>query len=124
MYIDNLRHWRNYKPGVEIKPHKGLKNIHDFENCYFTGMLSFEVKSDDDSKYIYPLRGLNTNGKAVAISCFTETGAANYNPQAGNNINGFSTIDLRPADAAVPTFLICTTATLQLNGIRNVDIRY
>jgi len=124
MYIDNFRHWRNYVPGVDTKPHKGLKNIHDFENCYFTGMLSFEVKSDDDSKFVYPLRGLNTNGKAVAISCFTETGAANYNPQAGNNINGFSAIDLDPAGAAIPTFLVCTTATLQLMGKRNVDIRF
>ena len=73
MYIDNLRHWQNYMPGVETKPHAGLKNIYDFENCYYTGILSFETKSDHDVKYTYPLRGYNTNGKAVAISCYTET---------------------------------------------------
>jgi len=124
MYIDNLRHWRHYKNGVETKPHKGLKNIYDFENCYFTGILSFENKSDDDVRWVYNLRGLNTNGKAIAITCFTENEPANYTAQTGNNINGFSTIDLRPADPAIPTFLVCTTATLHLNGIRNVDIRY
>ena len=72
MYIDNLRHWRNYKGGELTKPHAGLKNIYDFIQCYYTGILSFEVKSQDDDKTTYPLRGLNTNGKAIAISVFTE----------------------------------------------------
>jgi len=124
MYIDNIRHWRNYLPGVDTKPHKGLKNIYDFDHCYFTGLLSFEVKSDDDVKYVYPLRGLNTNGKAVAISCFTEIETMNYNPQAGNNHQSFANVDLTPANAAVPTFLVCTTSTLNLLGKRQVDIRY
>lgn len=124
MYIDNIRHWRNYKPGVETKPHKGLKNIYDFEYCYFTGILSFETKSEDDVKYIYPLRGLNTNGKAVAITCFTEDEPANYTAQAGSAYEGFSDVDLNPAGNAIPTFLVCTTATLQLMGVRNVDLRF
>jgi len=125
MYIDCLRHFRNYKNGVETKPHKGLKNIHDFENCYFTGILSFENKSDDDVKWVYNLRGLNTNGKAVAITCFTENETNTFRGQhTATNANGFSTIDLRPADAAIPTFLVCTTATLHLNGIRNIDVRF
>ncbi len=125
MYIDNLRHWRNYVPGVETKPHSGLKNIHDFEHCYFTGILSFENKSDDDVKYVYPLRGLNTNGKAVAISCFTETEDNTFRgAHNALNQNGFSTIDLAPAGASIPTFLVCTTATLNLMGRRNIDIKY
>lgn len=124
MYIDNLRHWRNYVAGVDTKAHKGLKNIYDFDHCYFTGLLSFEVKSDDDVKYVYPLRGLNTNGKAVAISCFTETETINYTAQAGNNYQSFANVDLNPAGASIPTFLVCTTATLNLNGKRNVDIRF
>ena len=125
MYIDNLRHWRNYIPGIETKPHKGLKNIYDFDHCYFTGLLSFEVKSQDDVKYVYPLRGLNTNGKAVSISCFTELEPAmNYTPQAGANQQSFANVDLAPTNAAVPTFLVCTTSTLNLMGKRQVDIRY
>ena len=124
MYIDNLRHWRNYVAGVDTKAHKGLKNIYDFDHCYFTGLLSFEVKSEDDVKYVYPLRGLNTNGKAVAISCFTETETINYTAQAGNNYQSFANVDLNPAGASIPTFLVCTTATLNLNGKRNVDIRF
>ena len=124
MYIDNIRHWRNYVSGVETKPHKGLKNIYDFDHCYFTGLLSFEVKSEDDVKYVYPLRGLNTNGKAVAISCFTETETINYTAQAGNNYQSFANVDLNPAGASIPTFLVCTTATLNLNGKRNIDIKF
>ena len=132
MYIDNLRHWRNYVPGVETKPHAGLKNVYDFEHCYFTGILSFENKSEDDVKYVYPLRGLNTNGKSVAISCFTETEVNDFrgnNPadaaaQIAFSQNGFSAIDLQPAGAAIPTFLVCTTASLHLQGRRNLDIRY
>ena len=31
MYIDNLRHWRNYE-AVETRPYKGLKNVYDFTN--------------------------------------------------------------------------------------------
>ena len=125
MYIDNLRHWRNYVPGIDTKPHEGLKNVYDFENCYFTGILSFENKSEDDVKYVYPLRGLNTNGKAVAISCFTETEANAFNgAENALNANGFSTINLNPAGDAIPTFLVCTTATLNLMGRRNVDLKY
>ena len=124
MYIDNLRHWRNYVSGVDTKAHKGLKNIYDFDHCYFTGLLSFEVKSEDDVKYVYPLRGLNTNGKAVAISCFTETETISYTAQAGTNSQSFANVDLSPAGASIPTFLVCTTATLNLNGKRNVDIRF
>ncbi len=125
MYIDNLRHWRNYVPGIETKPHDGLKNLYDFENCYYTGILSFENKSEDEVKYIYSLRGLNTNGKAVAISCFTETKVNNFQGQAAAlNQDGFSLIDLNPAGAAIPTFLVCTTAALHLQGRRNIDIRY
>lgn len=148
MYIDNLRHWRNYIPGEQTKPHTGLKNYWDFVNCYFTGLLSFETKSDDDVKSVYNLRGLNTNGKAISISCFTESPEdANYtsqvaaarrpNPNAAAdvpastdaltypiNMTGFSHINLRPADAAIPTFVICSTATLELQGRRNIDIKY
>lgn len=125
MYIDNIRHWRNYIPGEPTRPYKGLKNIHDFTNCFYTGILSLETKSDDDVKYVYPLRGLNTNGKQIAISVTTEVDSAYvYNAAAGANERGFSNIDLRPADAAVPTFLVCTTMSLMLNGRRNVDVRY
>jgi hypothetical protein len=128
MYIDNLRHWRNYIPGVESRPYKGLKNIYDFINCFYTGILSFETKSDDDMKMVYPLRGFNTNGKQIAISAFTEvdsTAAGDlYTAQAGSNAKGFSTIDLAPGSAATPTFLVCTTNYLVLNGRRNVDLKY
>ena len=128
MYIDNLRHWRNYIPGVETRPYKGLKNIYDFINCFYTGILSFETKSDDDMKMVYPLRGLNTNGKQISISVNTEvdsTDVANaYVAQAGDNSRGFSTIDLSPGNAAVPTFLVCTTNYLLLNGRRNVELKY
>jgi hypothetical protein len=132
MYIDNLRHWRNYVPGVETKPHAGLKNVYDFEHCYFTGILSFENKSEDDVKYVYPLRGLNTNGKAVAISCFTETEDNNFTGNTALNDagrlqfqrQGISDIDLEPANGAIPTFLVCTTASLNLMGRRNIDIKF
>jgi hypothetical protein len=128
MYIDNLRHWRNYVPGVETRPYKGLKNVYDFTNCFYTGILSFETKSDDDMKMVYPLRGLNTNGKQIAISAFTEvdsTAVADlYTAQAGDNSRGFSNIDLDPGNAATPTFLVCTTNYLVLNGRRNVDLKY
>ena len=72
----NLRHWRHYTPGVETRPYKGLKNVHDFTNCFYTGILSLETKSDDDMKWIYPLRGMNTNGKQISISIYSETDAA------------------------------------------------
>jgi hypothetical protein len=128
MYIDNLRHWRNYLPGVETRPYKGLKNVYDFTNCFYTGILSFETKSDDDMKWVYPLRGLNTNGKQIAISAFTEvdsTAVADlYTAQAGDNSRGFSAVDLDPGNAATPTFLVCTTNYLVLNGRRNVDVKY
>ena len=125
MYIDNLRHWRNYVPGVETRPYKGLKNIHDFTNCFYTGILSFETKSDDDTKFVYPLRGFNTNGKQIAISVYSEVDAAYvYTAQAGTNSRGFSTVDLDPANAATPTFLVCTTNYLVFNGRRNVDLKY
>jgi len=125
MYIDNLRHWRNYEPGVETRPYKGLKNVYDFTNCFYTGILSFETKSDDAEKKYYPLRGLNTNGKQISISVYSEEDTAYvYNAQAGDNARGFSTIDLEPANAATPTFLVCTTNYLQLNGLRNVDLRF
>ena len=124
MYIDNLRHWRNYE-AVETRPYKGLKNVYDFTNCFYTGILSFETKSDDDEKKYYPLRGLNTNGKQISISVYSEEDTAYvYNAQAGDNARGFSTIDLEPANAATPTFLVCTTNYLQLNGLRNVDLRF
>ncbi len=35
-------------------------NIEFNLNCFYTGILSFEHKSDDDMKFVYPLRGLNT----------------------------------------------------------------
>jgi hypothetical protein len=125
MYIDNLRHWRNYEPGVETKPYKGLKNVHDFTNCFYTGLLSFETKSEDDEKKYFPLRGLNTNGKQISISVYSEEDTAYvYNAQAGDNSRGFSNIDLDPTSAATPTFLVCTTNYLQLNGLRNVDLRF
>ena len=105
-----------------------MKNLYDFINCFYTGILSCETKSDDDVKYVYPLRGYNTNGKTVAFSIFTEkdsTAAADlYTAQAGNNENGFSNIDLDPAGAATPTFLVCTTMSIMLNGRRNVEIKY
>jgi hypothetical protein len=125
MYIDNLRHWRNYVPGVETRPYKGLKNVHDFTNCFYTGILSCETKSDDDNKFVYPLRGMNTNGKQLAITVYSEVDANYvYNAQAGDNFRGFSSIDLEPANAATPTFLVCTTNYLMLNGRRNVELRY
>ena len=125
MYIDNLRHWRNYVPGEPTRPYKGLKNIHDFTNCFYTGILSFETKSDDDTKWVYPLRGFNTNGKQIAISVYSEVDSAyQYTAQAGVNSRGFSTIDLDPTSAAVPTFLVCTTNYLVFNGRRNVDLKY
>ena len=124
MYFDNLRHWRNYKGNELTRPHQGLKNVYDFINCYYTGILSFEVKSDEDDKTIYDLRGLNTNGKPVAITIFTETEDQKYSAMTGNNYDGFSSIDLNPTGNAIPTFLICTTTCLELHGKRNVDIRY
>jgi hypothetical protein len=146
LYIDNLRHWRYYQNGKQTKPHTGLKNYWDFVNTYFTAILSFETKSDDDVVSVYNLRGLNTNGKSIAITCNTEVetnyytaqntaaqtivlGAANV-PASTNaltypiNLRGFSQIDLAPAAAAIPTFLICTTTTLELKGRREVDIKY
>lgn len=146
LYIDNIRHWRCYKNGELTKPHNGLKNYWDFVNCYFTGILSFETKSDDDMKSVYNLRGLNTNGKAIAITCFTETEDAFYTAQnsaaitySGGganvpasttaitypiNMRGFSQIDLDPAGSAIPTFLICSTTSLELRGKREVEIKY
>ncbi len=124
MYIDNLRHWRNYNNGEKTKPHAGMKNIHDFKTCYFTGLLSFEVKSDDDVKSVYNLRGLNTNGKAIAISCQTETTDERFQNQAGNNVDGFSSIEVAPAAGDIPTFVVCTTQTLELQGRRNIDLKY
>jgi len=128
MYIENLRHWRNYIPGKETRPYKGMKNVYDFINCFYTGILSCETKSDDDVKFVYPLRGYNTNGKTVAFSVFTEidsTAAADlYTAQTGSNENGFSNINLEPGNAATPTFLVCTTMSLILNGKRNVEIKY
>ena len=127
MYIDNLRHWRNYEPGVDTRPYKGLKNIYDFINCFYTGILSCETKSDDDCKWVYPMRGMNTNGKQIGISVFTEvdsTAVADaYIAQAGSNAKGFSNIDLAPGNAAIPTFLVCTTSYLMLNGLRNVELK-
>jgi len=146
LYIDNLRHWRYYLNGKQTKPHIGLKNYWDFVNTYFTAILSFETKSDDDVISVYNLRGLNTNGKSIAISCTTETETNYYTAQntaaealingAGNipastnaitypiNMRGFSQINLDPAGAAIPTFLVCTTTTLELKGRREVDIKY
>lgn len=125
MYIDNLRHWRNYDANEIYKPHAGLKNIYDFQNCYFTGLLSFEVKSDDDVKSVYNLRGLNTNGKAIAISCQTEYETSTITDPGGANIDGFANITgIAPAIGDIPTFVICTTQTLELQGRRNVDIKY
>lgn len=146
LYIDNLRHWRYYLNGKQTKPHSGLKNYWDFVNTYFTAILSFETKSDDDVISVYNLRGLNTNGKSIAISCSTETetnyyteqntaaetlinGAANV-PASTNaltypiNMRGFSQINLDPAGAAIPTFLVCTTTTLELKGRREINITY
>jgi hypothetical protein len=125
MYIDNLRHWRNYDATEIIKPHAGLKNIYDFQNCYFTGLLSFEVKSDDDVKSVYNLRGLNTNGKAIAISCQTEGETPTITDPGGLNVDGFANITgILPVAGDIPTFVICTTCTLELQGRRNVDIKY
>ena len=146
LYIDNLRHWRYYQNGKQTKPHTGLKNYWDFVNTYFTAILSFETKSDDDVVSVYNLRGLNTNGKSIAITCNTEVETNYYTAQntaagaiviAGGNVpastnaitypinaRGFSQIDLAPAAAAIPTFLICTTTTLELKGRREVDIKY
>ena len=124
MYIDNLRHWKNYKAGEVTRPHKGLKNLYDFMTCYFTGLLSFEVKSDDDVKSVYNLRGLNTNGKAISITCQTTTTDDAFANIAGVNADGFSNISIAPAAGDIPTFLICTTQTLELQGRRNIDIKY
>jgi hypothetical protein len=146
LYIDNLRHWRYYQNGKQTKPHIGLKNYWDFVNTYFTAILSFETKSDDDVVSVYNLRGLNTNGKSIAITCNTEVETNYYTAQntaagaiviGGANVpvstnaitypinaRGFSQIDLAPAAAAIPTFLICTTTTLELKGRREVNITY
>ncbi len=146
LYIDNLRHWRYYQNGKQTKPHSGLKNYWDFVNTYFTAILSFETKSDDDVVSVYNLRGLNTNGKSIAITCNTETetnfytaqnsaartlvlGQANV-PASTNaltypiNMTGFSQINLNPGGAAIPTFVVCTTTTLELKGRREVNITY
>ena len=146
LYMDNLRHWRYYQNGKQTKPHAGLKNYWDFVNCYFTAILSFETKSDDDVVSVYNLRGLNTNGKSIAITCSTETETNFYtaqnvaaqtlvNGQANVpastiaetypiNMRGFSQIDLSDALAAIPTFLVCTTTSLELKGKREVEIKY
>jgi len=125
MYIDNLRHWRNYT-AEPTKPYKGLKNVYDFINCFYTGILSFEHKSDDDTKFIYPLRGLNTNGKNIAIGVYTEadnTAVADlYTAQTGSST--FSAVNLDPDNNAIPTFLVCTTMRIMLNGRRNVEVKY
>jgi len=125
MYIDNLRHWRNYDANEIYKPHAGLKNIYDFQNCYFTGLLSFEVKSEDDVKSVYNLRGLNTNGKAISISCQTEGEAPTITDPAGANIDGFANITgILPVAGDIPTFVVCTTCTLELQGRRNLDVKF
>ncbi len=146
LYIDNLRHWRYYQNGKQTKPHTGLKNYWDFVNTYFTAILSFETKSDDDVVSVYNLRGLNTNGKSIAITCNTETETNFYTAQnsaartlvlgAGNvpvstnaitypiNMTGFSQINLDPAGAAIPTFVVCTTTTLELKGKREIEIKF
>ncbi len=68
---------------------------------------------------------MNSDGKQIGISIYSETDSAYvYNAQAGNNSRGFSNIDLDPANAATPTFLVCTTNYLQLTGTRNVDLRF
>ena len=146
LYIDNLRHWRYYQNGKQTKPHNGLKNYWDFVNSYFTAILSFETKSDDDVVSVYNLRGLNTNGKSIAITCNTETETNFYTAQnsaartlvlgQGNipastnaltypiNLSGFSQINLNPGGAAIPTFLISTTTTLELKGRREINLTY
>lgn len=146
MYIDNLRHWRYYKNGTPTKPHIGLKNYYDFVNTYFNAILSFETKSDDDVVSVYNLRGLNTNGKSIAISCNSEISPEIYTAQNSTgdlligggsapplstitntypiNMKGFSQIDLSPTLAATPTFLVSTTTCLELKGRREVDIKY
>ena len=74
---------------------------------------------------VYPLRGMNTNGKQIAISIYSEVDSNYvYNAPAGENSRGFSTIDLDPGSASTPTFLVCTTNYLVLNGRRNAELRY
>ncbi len=56
----------------------------DFRNFDRKGNhgLSLETKSDDDMKWIYPLRGMNTNGKQIGVSLFSEEDTAYvYNAQ-------------------------------------------
>ena len=55
---------------------------------------------------------------------FTETEDSSFVATAGANEAGFSSINLQPADAAIPTFLVSTTASIQLQGRRNIDIKY
>jgi len=87
-----------------------------------------ETKSDDDHKSVYSLRGYNTNGKNISFHIYTEkdttADADLYTPQVNDNQNGFSNINLDPGGAATPTFLVCTTMVLMLNGKRNVEIKY
>jgi hypothetical protein len=91
-------------------------------------LQSLETKSDDDKIWIYPLRGMNTNGKQLAISVHTEVDSTPvadfYTAQAGNNSRRFSDIDLEPGAAATHIFLVCTTNYLMLNGLRNVEVKY
>jgi hypothetical protein len=71
---------------------------------------------------------MNTHGKQIAISVFSEADntpvAELCTAQAGDNSRGFSNIDLAPGNSATPTFLVCTTNYLMLNGLRNVEVKY
>jgi hypothetical protein len=57
---------------------------------------------------VYPLRGLNTNGKNIAIGVYTEADntpvADFYTAQAGSST--FSAVKLDPGNNAIPTFLV------------------
>jgi hypothetical protein len=79
-------------------------------------------------KWIYPLRDMNTDGKQIAISVYSEVDSTPvadlYTAQAGDNSRGFFNIDLAPGAAATHTFLVCTTNYLNSNSLRNVELKY
>mmetsp|Transcript_55968 Transcript_55968/g.147994 ORF Transcript_55968/g.147994 Transcript_55968/m.147994 type:complete len:166 (-) Transcript_55968:906-1403(-) len=121
MYMDNINHWKAYKK--DAKPHKGMKNIYDFQQCYFNSMLSFLIPDNYVKDGEYVMNGLNTNGQSVNINVITTADDAlnaNYAAQAGTNNDGFTAIDFQPAGAAWPVSIICTTARILIHGKRNI----
>ena len=109
------------------KPHEGMKNIYDYQQCYFNSMLSFLVPDNFNKDGEYVLNGLNTNGQSVNINVITNADDglnANYAAQAGTNVDGFNALDFQPAGAARPVSLICTTCRIEIQGKRNIQLYF